>query len=102
MLCGIHLSFAGTKIKTNSQRKIYSTIINTTHTEEPKSMYTDANKDATFEWIVYPPPSENPFRHGDAVFIRTKSKKEIGRKGHITIGPAETSSSEGKKTTTLI
>jgi SAM-dependent methyltransferase len=36
------------------------------------------------EWILYPPPQgDKIFEDGDQVFIRTKSKREIGRKGQI-------------------
>ena len=37
----------------------------------------------TAKWFLYPPPIENQFQKDDVVFIRTKSKKEIGRKGTV-------------------
>ena len=44
------------------------------------------------KWIIYPAPSKDKiFRPGDKVFIRTKSKREIGRKGYII----DSSGSEG-------
>ncbi len=37
------------------------------------------------KWIIFPPPREDRLlKPGDKVFIKTKSTREIGRKGHIT------------------
>jgi SAM-dependent methyltransferase len=35
------------------------------------------------KWILFPPPAAQKFQPGDHVFIKTKSRKEIGRKGVV-------------------
>jgi len=36
------------------------------------------------EWRIYP-PALTRFKHGDEVFIRTKSNKEVGRRGRVIL-----------------
>jgi Methylase involved in ubiquinone/menaquinone biosynthesis len=43
------------------------------------------------KWILFPPPVTQTYQPGDHVFIRTKSRKEIGRKGVVISRPSSSS-----------
>ena len=54
----------------------------------------------TTKWFLYPSPTGNYFQKDDLVFIRTKSQKEIGRKGKVLGKEEETraTGNDGSKT----
>jgi len=55
----------------------------------------------TSDWIVYPPPDPLSHVNNGAVYIRSKSKKDMGRRGHfVKLLDEEETTESAKKTAT--